>query len=157
MRIGFDPDRLSLDLNINGPADPYVLDRVTLQAAFGPGHLPPYGEVLRGVFEGDPTLSVRGDTAVECWRIVEPVLEAWRDDEVPLQEYPAGSAVSDDWPVGCQKSVGCHAARSYSWMRPPRTSWRWSCGAAADGSACSQHSGGSGADKPRLRWGRWRL
>jgi glucose-6-phosphate 1-dehydrogenase len=32
---------------------------------------------------------------VECWRIVEPVLSAWRDDRVPLREYPAGSAVSD--------------------------------------------------------------
>jgi glucose-6-phosphate 1-dehydrogenase len=99
LRIGFDPDRLSLDVNINGPADPSELDRVTLQAAFGPGHLPPYGEVLRGVFEGDPTLSVRGDTAVECWRIVEPVLEAWRDDQVPLGEYPAGSAGPGNWPL----------------------------------------------------------
>src|SRR5215211_3431326 len=60
-------------------------------------------------------------------------------------------------PVGCQKSIGCHAARWYSWMRPPRTSRRWSCRAAADGSACSQHSEGSGADKSRPRWGRWRL
>jgi glucose-6-phosphate 1-dehydrogenase len=98
LRIGFDPDRLNLDLNINGPADPSVLDRVSLEADLGPGQLPPYGEVLRGVFEGDPTLSVRGDTAVECWRIVEPVLRAWRDDQVPLQEYPAGSTGPGNWP-----------------------------------------------------------
>jgi glucose-6-phosphate 1-dehydrogenase len=98
LRIGFDPDRLSLDVNINGPADPSELDRVTLQAAFGPGQLPPYGEVLRDVLEGDPTLSVRGDIAVECWRIVEPVLTAWRDDQVPLQEYPAGSTGPGNWP-----------------------------------------------------------
>jgi glucose-6-phosphate 1-dehydrogenase len=43
------------------------------------------------VLDGDPTLSVRGDTAEECWRIVEPVLDAWRADAVPLREYPAGS------------------------------------------------------------------
>jgi glucose-6-phosphate 1-dehydrogenase len=43
------------------------------------------------VLAGDPTLSVRGDQAVETWRIVEPVLRAWRDDTVPLQEYEAGS------------------------------------------------------------------
>jgi hypothetical protein len=36
---------------------------------------------------GDPTLSVRGETAIECWRIVEPVLAAWRNDQVPLEEY----------------------------------------------------------------------
>ncbi|HYZ35740.1 MAG TPA: glucose-6-phosphate dehydrogenase [Pseudonocardiaceae bacterium] len=96
LRIGFDPDRLDLDVNINGPGDPLVLDPVTMEADFGPGDLSAYGEVLKGVFEGDPTLSVRGDTAVECWRIVEPVLEAWRDDEVALQEYPAGSPGPDD-------------------------------------------------------------
>jgi glucose-6-phosphate 1-dehydrogenase len=97
LRIGFDPDRLSLDLNINGPDDPSVIEPVTLEATFGPGQLPPYGEVLRGVFEGDPTLSVRGDIAVECWRIVEPVLEAWREDEVPLQEYAAGTTGPEEW------------------------------------------------------------
>jgi glucose-6-phosphate 1-dehydrogenase len=96
LRIGFDPDRLGLDMNINGPGDPLVVDPITMEADFGPGDLSAYGEVLKGVFEGDPTLSVRGDTAVECWRIIEPVLAAWRDKKVPLQEYPAGSAGPDD-------------------------------------------------------------
>ena len=48
-------------------------------------------DMLAGVFAGDPTLSVRGDQAVQAWRVVEPVLGAWREDRVPLQEYPAGS------------------------------------------------------------------
>jgi glucose-6-phosphate 1-dehydrogenase len=91
LRISFGPDQLYIDLNVNGPADPFTLDHVTLRADFGPGNLPPYGEVLRGVLNDDPTLSVRGDAAEECWRIVEPVLAAWRRDEVPLLEYPAGS------------------------------------------------------------------
>ncbi|MBW6434213.1 glucose-6-phosphate dehydrogenase [Actinoplanes hulinensis] len=92
LRIGFGPDRLAVDFNINGPADPFVLDPVTLEADLGGGDLPPYGEVLRGVFEDDPTLSVRADTAEQCWRIVEPVTEAWRAGKVPLREYPAGSS-----------------------------------------------------------------
>jgi glucose-6-phosphate 1-dehydrogenase len=91
LRIGFGPDRLGLDVNINGPGDPFVIDPVTLGVDFGPGNLPPYGEVLRGVLDDDPTLSVRGDTAEQCWRIVEPVLSAWRAGAVPLLEYPAGS------------------------------------------------------------------
>jgi glucose-6-phosphate 1-dehydrogenase len=95
LRIGFGPDRLHLDLNINGPDDPFVIDPVTLEADFGPGDLPPYGEVLRAVLDGDPMLSVRGDTAEECWRIVEPVQAAWRDDRVPLLEYPAGVDLED--------------------------------------------------------------
>ncbi|MFC0629411.1 glucose-6-phosphate dehydrogenase [Kribbella deserti] len=96
LRIGFGPDRLGIDLNINGPGDPFVLDPVTLDADFGPGALPPYGEVLKGALDGDPTLSVRGDTAEECWRIVEPVLAAWRADVVPLGEYAAGSSGPQD-------------------------------------------------------------
>jgi len=92
LRIAFGPDRLSVDLNINGPGDPFALDPVTLTTDFGPGDLPAYGEVLRGVFADDPTLSVRGDTAEECWRIVEPVLAAWRRGDVPLHEYAAGGS-----------------------------------------------------------------
>lgn len=96
--LGFGADRLRLDLNINAPGTPSTIDPVTLEASFGPGELPEYGEVLKGVLEGDPTLSVRGDTAVDCWRIIEPVLEAWRANEVPLGEYPAGSDGPEGWP-----------------------------------------------------------
>jgi glucose-6-phosphate 1-dehydrogenase len=100
LRIGFGPDRLHLDLNINGPDDPFVIDPVTLEADFGPGDLPPYGEVLRAVLDGDPMLAVRGDTAEECWRIVEPVRTAWHEDRVPLLEYPAGSSGPEDSLLG---------------------------------------------------------
>lgn len=89
--IGFKPPRLALRLDVNGPGDPLVLDRVELATDLGPGDLEAYGEVLDGVLDGDPTLSVRGDNAEECWRIVEPVLAAWRADEVPMETYPAGS------------------------------------------------------------------
>jgi glucose-6-phosphate 1-dehydrogenase len=98
LRIGFGQDRLALDVNINGPGDPFGIDRATLEADFGPGDLVAYGEVLAGVLDGDPTLSVRGDTAVDCWRIVEPVLAAWHDDRVPLDEYRAGSSGPGAWP-----------------------------------------------------------
>ena len=100
LHVLFGPDRLGLDLNINGPGDPFALDPVRLDADFAPGALPAYGEVLRGVFEDDPTLSVRGDTAEQCWRIVEPVLAAWRDNRVKLQEYPAGSSGPADSLLG---------------------------------------------------------
>jgi glucose-6-phosphate 1-dehydrogenase len=96
LRIGFDPEVLSLDLNVNGEGDPSVIDPVTLGVTLRAGALPPYGDVLSRVLEGDPTLAVRGDTAVECWRIVNPVLAAWRDDAVPLQGYPAGSTGPGD-------------------------------------------------------------
>jgi len=91
MKIGLDPARLRLEINVNGPADPSTLERVAMESELAPGHLPPYGQVLAGVLTGDPTLSVRGDQAVQTWRIVEPVLRAFRENAVPLEEYPAGS------------------------------------------------------------------
>lgn len=97
LRIGFGPDRMSHDLNVNGPGDPFEVERTALVADMGPGELSAYGEVLSGVLEGDPLLSVRGDTAEQCWRIVEPVLAAWRDARVPLEEYPAGSSGPGGW------------------------------------------------------------
>ena len=101
LRIGIEPgpSSLLLDVNISGEGDPFGMDQVTLEADFGPGELPEYGEVLKGVLEDDPTLSVRGDMAVDCWRIVEPVQRAWREGRVPLEEYPAGSSGPVGWPL----------------------------------------------------------
>ena len=96
LRLGMGPEALDLEIDINGSGDPWELDRVALSATFGQGELPAYGEVLAGVLESDPLLSVRGDVAEECWRIVTPVLDAWRDGRVPLEEYPAGSSGPGD-------------------------------------------------------------
>ena len=103
LRIGFGPDTLSLDLDVNGPGDLYTLDRVTLAAELNSPDLLPYGEVLLGALSGDPTLSVRGDTAEECWRIVDPILGAWAEDAVPLDEYAAGGNGPAGWGTNCTK------------------------------------------------------
>ena len=99
-------DRVTMDvksgeveilLTMNGSGDPFTLEQNTLVAMKAPGELLPYGQVLRGILDGDPLLSVRGDMAEECWRIVEPVIAAWRANTVPLEEYPAGSAGPKGW------------------------------------------------------------
>ena len=97
LRIALAPDEMSLELNINGPGDPTVLKRVSLRADFGPGQLLAYGEILSGILDGDPALSVRGDVAERCWHIVAPVLSAWREGAVPLAEYAAGSNGPHEW------------------------------------------------------------
>jgi glucose-6-phosphate 1-dehydrogenase len=97
LRLTMGPDRMALEMNVNGPNDPLVLDRVALDVDLNPGRLPAYGEVLAGVLDGDPTLSVRGDTAEECWRIVDPILQAWREGKVPMDEYAAGSDGPPNW------------------------------------------------------------
>lgn len=97
LRLEMGPDRMALEMNVNGPDDPLALDRVSLDTDLNPGRLPAYGEVLAGVLDGDPLLSVRGDTAEDCWRIVDPILQAWRDGKVPMDEYAAGSDGPSSW------------------------------------------------------------
>ena len=96
LRLVMGPDRITLGITVNGPDDPLELDHVEMDVELGAGRLPPYGEVLAGLLDADPLLSVRGDTAEQCWRIVDPVLQAWRAGDVALDTYPAGS----DGPAG---------------------------------------------------------
>ena len=58
----------------------------------GEPDLPAYANVLVHAFEGNPTFSIRDDEAEEAWRVVEPVIEAWARDEVPMVEYEVGSS-----------------------------------------------------------------
>ena len=99
LRIGFGPDTLQFDVDVNGPGDILSLDRATLKAELSASALLPYGEVLEGVLTGDPLLSVRADTAEDCWRILEPVLKAWARGSAPLEEYAAGSDGPEGWPA----------------------------------------------------------
>lgn len=87
-----DPDRMVLDLALNGEGDPFHLESEQLDLDLGTQDLAPYARLLLDAFKGDPTLSIRGDEAEEAWRVVEPILEAWAEDRVPLEEYRAGSS-----------------------------------------------------------------
>jgi glucose-6-phosphate 1-dehydrogenase len=95
--ISLTPEHLTVDLDLNGPGDPLELDRVHLDTDFGSGELTAYGEVLDGILSGDPLLSVSAEAAELCWALVDPVLAAWRDGTVPLEEYSAGSAGPAGW------------------------------------------------------------
>ena len=90
LRIGFDgPEDLTLQLTGGAPGAPSPL----LLRAPPPGDgLPAYGRVLLDFLSGGSTLSVRRDEAEQAWRVVTPVLEAWKEGRVPLEEYRAGSA-----------------------------------------------------------------
>jgi glucose-6-phosphate 1-dehydrogenase len=90
LRFGLDPESVGLELYGAG-SQPGTLAPLTLGAELPPPDLPAYGQLLRTVLNGDASLSIRGDEAEESWRVVEPVLEGWSKDLVPLGEYPAGS------------------------------------------------------------------
>ena len=92
LRLRFDPDAISLELELNGADDPFELARRALDIELPPTALSAYGLLLQQLLDGQTTLSISAAEAEESWRIVEPILAAWAAGEVPLEEYPAGSA-----------------------------------------------------------------
>lgn len=90
LRFQLEPEGLTLDLTGIG-SQAHELTPLSLTAGMEPPDLPAYGRLLLDVLRGDPALSIRGDEAEEAWRVLEPVLDAWEKDLVPLEEYPAGS------------------------------------------------------------------
>ena len=95
--LGFKPPRIEFRFTSGGGDMPFELEPVEVKGSLPKSPVTEYGEVLRGVLGDDPTLSIRGDVAVQCWNIVQPVLDAWAAGEVPLDEYVAGSAGPDSW------------------------------------------------------------
>ncbi len=91
LRLRLNPDRMELGVNINGPGDPFDLERASLDAELAPQELSAYARLLLDIFDGNAVLSIRGDEAEESWRIVEPILEGWSAGSVPMGEYPAGT------------------------------------------------------------------
>ena len=97
MVIGFAPETIGLSVTTNAEGDRWDLEQTTLGTELSESPIRPYGEILDGILSGDPLLSVRGDIAEECWRILTPVLDSWASGEVPLDEYTAGSYGPTAW------------------------------------------------------------
>ncbi|HET6885781.1 MAG TPA: hypothetical protein VFH32_06100, partial [Rubrobacteraceae bacterium] len=91
LRLLKGPDRVILDVQVGGSADPLEPEQVELDTVLSPQSLSAYGHLLLDALEGNPSLFVHAEEAEESWRIVEPIIDAWEKDEVPLLEYPAGS------------------------------------------------------------------
>ena len=88
LRLGIDgPEEITLQLASGGTESPAPL----ILRGPPPVALPAYGAVLLDVLGGGNAFSVTGEEAEEAWRVVTPVLEAWDEGRVPLQEYRAGS------------------------------------------------------------------
>ncbi|MFB2584669.1 glucose-6-phosphate dehydrogenase [Herbiconiux liukaitaii] len=97
LRLSLTDGEVDLGVVLNSAGELGGLERTTLRADQAPATLGPYAQVLAGILQQDTLLSVRGDVAEQCWRIVTPVLTAWAADETPLEEYEAGSAGPEGW------------------------------------------------------------
>jgi glucose-6-phosphate 1-dehydrogenase len=91
LRVGLDPETLSLGINLNVPGEAFEVERIALERDLARAHVSAYGRVLLGALAADPTLSIRDDEVEECWAVVDPIREAWDRGVAPLEEYPAGS------------------------------------------------------------------
>jgi glucose-6-phosphate 1-dehydrogenase len=50
-----------------------------------------YERLLLDALIGDATLFIRSDEVMRAWDIVDPLLQAWQDDDVPLATYESGT------------------------------------------------------------------
>lgn len=92
LRVGFEDERIGLELNAGGPFDPRGMTRTALSAELPQPALTAYGSVLRWVLEGKRAFTVRGDGAEEGWRILAEIADAYASGRVPLLDYAAGSS-----------------------------------------------------------------
>lgn len=91
LQVSLGSPRVSLGLNVNAEGELFALTPVQVSRDLPAPARSAYAGLLHGILRGDPTLSVRGDEAEESWRIVDPVLDAWAVNAVPLTDYVAGS------------------------------------------------------------------
>jgi glucose-6-phosphate 1-dehydrogenase len=70
--------------------------RFSYRDAFDASTPDAYETLLLDVMEGDATLFMRADQVEAAWRVVEPVLKAWQDQDGPPVPYAAGSWGPDE-------------------------------------------------------------
>ncbi|WP_246007884.1 hypothetical protein [Gordonia oryzae] len=97
LRLRLGPNVMNAQLKIHDGTNPFAVKTIDFNADLGHMSLRAYAEVLSGILDDDATLAVRGDAAEQCWRIVQPVIDAWEANKVPLENYSAGSSSPQSW------------------------------------------------------------
>ncbi|GAB5378006.1 MAG: glucose-6-phosphate dehydrogenase [Acuticoccus sp.] len=86
---------ISLQFGAKVPGPEVKLDSVTMgfhyKDYFAAEPATGYETLIYDAMIGDVALFQRADNIEEGWRVVEPILEAFREDRVPMTTYPAGS------------------------------------------------------------------
>ncbi|NCN25021.1 NAD(P)-binding domain-containing protein, partial [Candidatus Berkelbacteria bacterium] len=53
-----------------------------------------YSKIINAAMEGDQTLFISSDEVLVSWKFIDPVMEAWKQNLVPLTEYKPNSPSS---------------------------------------------------------------
>ena len=90
-------DEVVLEANVSDHGYSHNLQRVELRTELVPSKLTAYGRVVRAILDRSDAAEVPADAPRRAWEIVEPVLTAFENNDIPLEEYPAGSAGPEGW------------------------------------------------------------
>jgi glucose-6-phosphate 1-dehydrogenase len=87
---------VSLSLGAKIPGTRMRIRPVNMEFLYGTAFLSQspeaYERLIMDAMRGEATLFTRDDEVEGQWGVIDPILEAWQKDEVPLVTYPAGSA-----------------------------------------------------------------
>jgi glucose-6-phosphate 1-dehydrogenase len=89
LRLGLNEPYVRLGTSLNNPDR--RAETHQLEARPPASRRSAYANLVMNMLRRDPMLFIRGDEVEESWRVVDPVMKAWRAGEVPLQEYAAGT------------------------------------------------------------------
>lgn len=97
LRLNFRDDNVLMEVNVADPANPDTLQRATFHTSLFPSKLTAYGRVARGLVQRSGATELHAESPVRAWEILQPVFDAFTNDTVPLEEYPAGSSGPQGW------------------------------------------------------------
>jgi glucose-6-phosphate 1-dehydrogenase len=92
LRLRLKPEQVGLTINVNGPGNPLEADLVELNTELAPEPMSAYASLILDVLRGDSIFFIRDDEAEEAWRVMDPIVVAWKNNIMPLQSYQAGSS-----------------------------------------------------------------
>ncbi len=95
--IRIQPDEgILLKVGMKVPGQGFKVQNVNLDFHYsdldGANIVSAYERLLLDCMLGDSTLYARGDAVIELWKFIEPILDAWKEDNsIPLHGYPSGT------------------------------------------------------------------
>ena len=91
---------VSISLGAKIPGSRMRIRPVNMEFLYGTSFLSQspeaYERLILDAMRGDATLFTRDDEVEAQWRIIDPILEGWEQDDRPLATYPAGSHGPDE-------------------------------------------------------------
>jgi len=87
-------ESMQMEIQVKQPGLAMDTRLIKLNAGYRAAHeieLSAYAALLLDVIEGDHTLFMRFDEVEWAWRVVDPILKAWRRKRAAIPTYPAGS------------------------------------------------------------------